>query len=62
DDFLLNTLGAMFEKPDVQAQVWKNQSEELSAAKQKMMLLDSAAERTLMLLSQVKTVNDKCCR
>nr|GEY25240.1 putative ribonuclease H-like domain-containing protein [Tanacetum cinerariifolium] len=25
DDFLLNTLGAMFEKPDGQAQVWKNQ-------------------------------------
>nr|GEY29733.1 hypothetical protein [Tanacetum cinerariifolium] len=33
----------------------------LSAAKQKMMLLDSAVEGTLMLLSQVKTVNDKCC-
>nr|GEZ34019.1 hypothetical protein [Tanacetum cinerariifolium] len=31
-----------------------------SAAKQKLMLLDSAAERSLMLLSQVKTVNDKC--
>nr|GEZ56066.1 hypothetical protein [Tanacetum cinerariifolium] len=25
DDFLLNTLGSMFEKPDEQAQVWKNQ-------------------------------------
>nr|GEW95610.1 hypothetical protein [Tanacetum cinerariifolium] len=25
DDFLLITLGAMFEKPDVQAQIWKNQ-------------------------------------
>nr|GFD47943.1 hypothetical protein [Tanacetum cinerariifolium] len=25
DDFLLTTLGAMFKKPDVQAQVWKNQ-------------------------------------
>nr|GEW70431.1 putative ribonuclease H-like domain-containing protein [Tanacetum cinerariifolium] len=48
--------------------------EELSAAKQKLMLLDSAAEGRLMLLSQVnaanvilmlsykvKTVNDKCC-
>nr|GEX07803.1 hypothetical protein [Tanacetum cinerariifolium] len=123
DDFLLTTLGAMFEEPDEQAQVWKNQRtihgqakvkswkllesygvhivifsttqliwlverryplsrftleqmlntvrlrveeesemslELLSAAKQKMMLLDSAAERSLMLLSQVKTVNDKC--
>nr|GEU86668.1 ribonuclease H-like domain-containing protein [Tanacetum cinerariifolium] len=35
---------------------------ELSDAKQKLMLLDNAAERSLMLLSQVKTVNDKCCR
>nr|GFC12625.1 hypothetical protein [Tanacetum cinerariifolium] len=26
DDFLLTTLKAMFEKPDVEAQVWKNQS------------------------------------
>nr|GEY10219.1 hypothetical protein [Tanacetum cinerariifolium] len=25
DDFLLRTLGAMFEKPDIQAQIWKNQ-------------------------------------
>nr|GFC78068.1 hypothetical protein [Tanacetum cinerariifolium] len=25
DDFLLTTLGAMFEKSDAQAQVWKNQ-------------------------------------
>nr|GEV85384.1 hypothetical protein [Tanacetum cinerariifolium] len=25
DDFLLITLGAMFEKPDIQAQIWKNQ-------------------------------------
>nr|GEW37736.1 hypothetical protein [Tanacetum cinerariifolium] len=33
----------------------------LSATKQKLMLLDSAAKRRLMLLSQVKTVNDKCC-
>nr|GFD20185.1 hypothetical protein [Tanacetum cinerariifolium] len=25
DDFLLITLGAMFEKPNIQAQIWKNQ-------------------------------------
>nr|GEU52866.1 putative ribonuclease H-like domain-containing protein [Tanacetum cinerariifolium] len=25
DDFLLTTLGAMFEKPNIQAQIWKNQ-------------------------------------
>nr|GEU97705.1 hypothetical protein [Tanacetum cinerariifolium] len=35
--------------------------EELSAVKQKLMLLDSAAEGRLILLSQVKTANDKCC-
>nr|GEW31210.1 hypothetical protein [Tanacetum cinerariifolium] len=116
DDFLLTTLGAMFERPDGQAQVWKNKRtvhgqakvkswkllemcgvhiitfttthlillverrhpllrftldqmlnglrveeqseislELLSAVKQKLMLLDSAAEGRLMLLSQVKT-------
>nr|GEW71108.1 hypothetical protein [Tanacetum cinerariifolium] len=35
--------------------------EELSAVKHKLMMLDTAAERRLMLLSQVKTVNEKCC-
>nr|GEW92791.1 hypothetical protein [Tanacetum cinerariifolium] len=34
-------------------------SEELSAVKQKLMLLDSATEGRLMLLSQGKTANDK---
>nr|GEX65533.1 retrotransposon protein, putative, unclassified [Tanacetum cinerariifolium] len=33
----------------------------LSAAKQKLMLLNSAAEGRLMMLCQVKTANDKCC-
>nr|GEW22597.1 hypothetical protein [Tanacetum cinerariifolium] len=41
--------------------VFNAAGEGLSAAKQKMMMLDSVAEGTLMLLSQVKTVNDKCC-
>nr|GEY10660.1 hypothetical protein [Tanacetum cinerariifolium] len=36
-------------------------SEELSASKHKLMLLDTTAERKLLLLSQVKTVNEKCC-
>nr|GEU90792.1 hypothetical protein [Tanacetum cinerariifolium] len=35
--------------------------EELSAVKHKLILLDTAAERRLMLLSHVKTVNEKCC-
>nr|GEW09135.1 hypothetical protein [Tanacetum cinerariifolium] len=36
-------------------------SQELSVAKQKLMLLDIAAKRRLLLLSQVNTVNDNCC-
>nr|GEV54825.1 hypothetical protein [Tanacetum cinerariifolium] len=42
-------------------EVFNAAGEELSAAKQKLMLLDIAAERRLMQLSQVKTVNGKCC-
>nr|GEW90258.1 hypothetical protein [Tanacetum cinerariifolium] len=42
-------------------QVFNAAGEELSAAKHKLMLLDTAAERRLMLLSQVKTINEKCC-
>nr|GEV43607.1 hypothetical protein [Tanacetum cinerariifolium] len=51
------TLLKNFDREDLEA-LWNLVKE--SAAKQKMMLLDSAAERTLMLLSQVKTVNEKC--
>nr|GEW37496.1 putative ribonuclease H-like domain-containing protein [Tanacetum cinerariifolium] len=40
-------------------QVFNAAGEELSAAKQKLMMLDSAAERRLLLLSQVKTANEK---
>nr|GEU68977.1 putative ribonuclease H-like domain-containing protein [Tanacetum cinerariifolium] len=42
-------------------QVFNAVGEELTAAKQKLMLLDSAAKGRLMLLCQVKTANDKCC-
>nr|GEY52372.1 hypothetical protein [Tanacetum cinerariifolium] len=35
DDFLLTTLGAMFEKLDIQAQIWKNQRSVHSQAKVK---------------------------
>nr|GEZ42219.1 hypothetical protein [Tanacetum cinerariifolium] len=35
--------------------------EKLSDAKHKFVLLDTAAERRLMLLSQDKTVNENCC-
>nr|GFB42070.1 hypothetical protein [Tanacetum cinerariifolium] len=46
DDFLLTTLGAMFEKPDVQAQIWKNQRSVYGQArvKIKLRLLIDAAE------------------
>nr|GEU92201.1 putative ribonuclease H-like domain-containing protein [Tanacetum cinerariifolium] len=44
-------------------QVFNAAGEELSAAKHKLMMLDTAAERRLLLLSHVKkkTVNEKCC-
>nr|GEZ93110.1 hypothetical protein [Tanacetum cinerariifolium] len=35
DDFLLVTLGAMFEKPNIHAQIWKNQRNVHSPAKVK---------------------------
>nr|GEX91833.1 synaptobrevin, longin-like domain protein [Tanacetum cinerariifolium] len=38
DDFLLTTLGAMVEKPDVQAQIWKNQRSVHGQAKIKIEL------------------------
>nr|GEW83035.1 putative reverse transcriptase domain-containing protein [Tanacetum cinerariifolium] len=41
-------------------QVFNVAGEELSAAKHKLMLLDIVAEGRLMLLSQAKTVNEKC--
>nr|GEV69298.1 putative ribonuclease H-like domain-containing protein [Tanacetum cinerariifolium] len=41
DDFLLTTLGAMFEKPDIQAQIWKNQRSVHGQAKVKRKLLES---------------------
>nr|GEU97007.1 hypothetical protein [Tanacetum cinerariifolium] len=47
--------------PTLKVYTRSNAECELSAVKQKMMLLDSAAEGRLMMLSQVKTVNDKCC-
>nr|GEX91601.1 reverse transcriptase domain-containing protein [Tanacetum cinerariifolium]GEY12431.1 reverse transcriptase domain-containing protein [Tanacetum cinerariifolium]GEY12436.1 reverse transcriptase domain-containing protein [Tanacetum cinerariifolium] len=41
--------------------VFNAAGEKLSAGKHKLMLLDTATERRLLLLSQVKTVNEKCC-
>nr|GFC95184.1 hypothetical protein [Tanacetum cinerariifolium] len=35
DDFLLITLGAMFEKPNIHAQIWKNQRSVYGPAKVK---------------------------
>nr|GEY42262.1 hypothetical protein [Tanacetum cinerariifolium] len=44
DDFLLVTLGAMFEKPDIYAQIWKNQRSVHGPAKVKgWKLLESCA-------------------
>nr|GEU61266.1 hypothetical protein [Tanacetum cinerariifolium] len=45
DDFLLITLGAMFEKPDIHAQIWKNQRSVHGQAKVKSWkLLESCVE------------------
>nr|GEZ19609.1 hypothetical protein [Tanacetum cinerariifolium] len=71
DDFLLTTLGAMFERPDEQAQVWKNQRTVHGQAKVKSYkLLNHVCcqakvlavglvllKEELMLLSQVNTAN-----
>nr|GEW03823.1 hypothetical protein [Tanacetum cinerariifolium] len=53
-------------KVDLEPSTWRRRQEhkatpELSAAKHKLMLLDTATERRLLLLSQVKTFNEKCC-
>nr|GFD44607.1 hypothetical protein [Tanacetum cinerariifolium] len=40
--------------------VFNAAGEALSDAKHKLMLLDTTVERRLMMLSQVKTVNEKC--
>nr|GEV57725.1 ribonuclease H-like domain-containing protein [Tanacetum cinerariifolium] len=62
DDFLLTTLREMFKKPDVQAQVWKNQRTIHGQAKccqAKLMLLDNAAEARLTLLSHINATKMK---
>nr|GEU64252.1 hypothetical protein [Tanacetum cinerariifolium] len=74
DDFLLTTLGAMFEKPDVHAQVWKNQRTIHGQAKVKSWkLLESCGVHIITFSTtqliflversqdKVKTANDKCC-
>nr|GEX47137.1 hypothetical protein [Tanacetum cinerariifolium] len=62
DDFLLTTLTYMFEKPDVQAQVWKNQRSVHGLAKTyccqvKLMRLKDAADIKLRLLEQSAAVD-----
>nr|GEX08346.1 hypothetical protein [Tanacetum cinerariifolium] len=57
NDFLLTTLTYMFKKPNVEAQVWKNQRSVHGLAKTyccqcKLMLLDDAADIKLRLLEQ----------
>nr|GEV69048.1 putative ribonuclease H-like domain-containing protein [Tanacetum cinerariifolium] len=52
DDFLLTTLGAMFEKPDAQAQVWKNQRTVHGQAKVKSWkLLESCGVHMITFLT-----------
>nr|GEU96672.1 putative ribonuclease H-like domain-containing protein [Tanacetum cinerariifolium] len=60
NDFLLITLGAMFEKPDIHAQIWKNQRSVHGPTKVKgwklLELCDDAVKP-----SQVKTADVQCC-
>nr|GFA48915.1 hypothetical protein [Tanacetum cinerariifolium] len=52
DDFLLVTLGAMFEKPDIHAQIWKNQRIIHGPAKVKVWkLLESCAVQIITFTS-----------
>nr|GFA72274.1 hypothetical protein [Tanacetum cinerariifolium] len=63
DDFLLMTLGAMFEKLDIYAQVWKNQQSVHGPAKVKGWKLLESCELLaleLMLLKEFKKKHAKC--
>nr|GEV30801.1 hypothetical protein [Tanacetum cinerariifolium] len=52
EDFLLVTLGAMFEKPDIHAQIWKTQRNEYGPAKVKgWKLLESCGVQIIMFTS-----------
>nr|GEV96930.1 hypothetical protein [Tanacetum cinerariifolium] len=55
DDFLLTTLEAMFEKPDIQAQIWKNQRSVHGQAKVKSWkLLESCGVQiTIFIITQL---------
>nr|GEX81978.1 hypothetical protein [Tanacetum cinerariifolium] len=55
DDFLLTTLGAMFEKPDAHAQIWKNQRSVHGQAKVKSWkLLESCDSLSPHVISAAK--------
>nr|GEV56085.1 hypothetical protein [Tanacetum cinerariifolium] len=54
DDFLLTTLTYMFEKPDVQAQVWKNQRSVHGLAKTSKIEVDAAEDfKDILMLIQI---------
>nr|GEX57279.1 ribonuclease H-like domain-containing protein [Tanacetum cinerariifolium] len=47
DDFLLTMLGAMFEKPDIQAQIWRNQRSVYGLAKRRYPLIRFTLDQML---------------
>nr|GFC38314.1 hypothetical protein [Tanacetum cinerariifolium] len=55
DDFLLVTLGAMFEKPDIHAQIWKNQRNAHGPAKL-ILLVERKYPLTRFTLNQMLNV------
>nr|GEV65175.1 hypothetical protein [Tanacetum cinerariifolium] len=60
DDFLLITLGAMFEKPDIHAQIWKNQRSVHGQAKVKSWkLLESCEEESEVSLELLRFIRQQ---
>nr|GEW69704.1 hypothetical protein [Tanacetum cinerariifolium] len=75
DDFLLNTLKVMFEKPNVENHIWKNQRDfkeytlrdyycwlKTYCCWYKLKLLDNAADSRLRLLEETAAADDKMKR
>nr|GEV71183.1 hypothetical protein [Tanacetum cinerariifolium] len=60
DDFLLITLGAMFEKPDIHAQIWKNQRSVHGQAKVKSWkLLESCEKKSEVSLELLRFIRQQ---
>nr|GEU43004.1 reverse transcriptase domain-containing protein [Tanacetum cinerariifolium] len=61
DDFLLVTLGAIFEKPDIHAQIWKNQRTVHGSTKVKGWKLLESCGYIDAAKTKLRLLNIKCC-